>query len=82
MYPACRDVQENANELRIMLCREKRSGTRSGTSVIAACGAPSALSALYAVFPHVSLHSLLVYTTGLHFIVTVQLQLCNCTASP
>ncbi len=29
---------ENANELRIMLCREKRSGTRTGTSVIAACG--------------------------------------------
>ena len=34
----CRDVLENANELRIMLCREKRSGTRTGTSVIAACG--------------------------------------------
>ncbi|CAK0746273.1 hypothetical protein CVIRNUC_001679 [Coccomyxa viridis] len=32
------DVLENANELRIMLCREKRSGTRTGTSVIAACG--------------------------------------------
>ena len=31
---------ENSNELRIMLCREKRSGTRTGTSVIAACGKP------------------------------------------
>lgn len=34
-----RDVLENATELRLMLCREKRSGTRVGTSVIAACGA-------------------------------------------
>ncbi|BDA41887.1 hypothetical protein COCOBI_02-6850 [Coccomyxa sp. Obi] len=32
------DVLENATELRLMLCREKRSGTRVGTSVIAACG--------------------------------------------
>ena len=38
MSCAIRDVLENAKELRLMLCREKRSGTRVGTSVIAACG--------------------------------------------
>ena len=36
----CREVLEGATELRLMLCREKRTGTRVGTSVIAACGAP------------------------------------------
>ena len=39
----CREVLEGATELRLMLCREKRTGTRVGTSVIAACGAPGAL---------------------------------------
>ena len=34
----CRDVLEGANELRLMLCREKFQGTKKGTSVIAACG--------------------------------------------
>ncbi|KAK9822175.1 hypothetical protein WJX81_006438 [Elliptochloris bilobata] len=32
------EVLEGATELRLMLCREKRTGTRVGTSVIAACG--------------------------------------------
>lgn len=32
------EVLEESRELRIMLCREKRTGTRVGTSVIAACG--------------------------------------------
>ena len=36
----CREVLEESRELRIMLCREKRTGTRVGTSVIAACGEP------------------------------------------
>ena len=39
----CREVLEGATELRLMLCREKRTGTRVGTSVIAACGAPRSL---------------------------------------
>ena len=34
-----RDVLESSKELRLMLCRERRTGTRVGTSVIAACGA-------------------------------------------
>jgi hypothetical protein len=34
----CREVLEGANELRIMLCKEKFNGTKKGTSVIAACG--------------------------------------------
>ncbi len=34
----CREVLEGATELRLMLCREKRTGTRVGTSVVAACG--------------------------------------------
>ncbi|KAK9803657.1 hypothetical protein WJX72_009039 [[Myrmecia] bisecta] len=32
------EVLEESKELRIMLCREKRTGSRVGTSVIAACG--------------------------------------------
>lgn len=40
MESVCREVLEGATELRLMLCREKRTGTRVGTSVIAACGAP------------------------------------------
>jgi hypothetical protein len=39
---ACREVLEGANELRVMLCRDKivqgGSGPKRGTSVIAACG--------------------------------------------
>jgi hypothetical protein len=39
----CRDVLDGANELRVMLCRDKMvqssSGQKRGTSVIAACGA-------------------------------------------
>lgn len=42
MPSACRDVLEGANELRVMLCRDKLvqsgSGQKRGTSVIAACG--------------------------------------------
>jgi hypothetical protein len=33
-----RELLEGANELRLMLCREKIQGTKKGTSVIAACG--------------------------------------------
>ena len=36
---ACSEVLEGATELRIMLCKEKRSGGNLGTSVVAACGA-------------------------------------------
>lgn len=32
------EVAEEANELRIMLCRERYQGNKRGTSVIAACG--------------------------------------------
>eukprot|EP00887_Chlorella_sp_A99_P002540 scaffold6.g2540.t1 len=32
------EVLESASELRIMLCREKRSGDKVGTSIVAACG--------------------------------------------
>jgi len=32
------DVLDNSNELRILLCRDKNTGTKKGTSVIAACG--------------------------------------------
>ncbi|KAG1672621.1 hypothetical protein FOA52_002101 [Chlamydomonas sp. UWO 241] len=32
------EVLEGANELRILLCREKNTGTKKGTSVLAACG--------------------------------------------
>jgi len=32
------ELLEGANELRLMLCREKFQGTKRGTSVIAACG--------------------------------------------
>lgn len=32
------DVLGGANELRLMLCREKKHGARVGTSVVAACG--------------------------------------------
>eukprot|EP00884_Botryococcus_braunii_P020982 jgi/Botrbrau1/7568/Bobra.0159s0018.1 len=32
------DVLDGANELRLMLCREKKNGQRVGTSVVAACG--------------------------------------------
>jgi hypothetical protein len=32
-------VLEGATEVRIMLCKEKRSGGNTGTSVVAACGA-------------------------------------------
>ena len=37
-FPGCRELLDNANELRLMLCREKYQGTKRGTSVIAACG--------------------------------------------
>jgi hypothetical protein len=36
-----REVLEGSNELRLMLCREKHTGNRVGTSVISACGASS-----------------------------------------
>ncbi len=38
----CSEVLEGASELRIMLCKEKRSGSSVGTSVVAACGAQPA----------------------------------------
>ena len=34
----CREVLEESRELRIVLCREKRSGSRVGSAVVAACG--------------------------------------------
>lgn len=44
----CREVLENANELRVMLCKDKlmtsNSGTQKrGTTVLAACGRWSSL---------------------------------------
>lgn len=42
--PNCREVLEGCNELRLMLCREKFQGNKRGTSVIAACGEPDAVS--------------------------------------
>lgn len=37
----CSEILEGSSELRIMLCKEKRSPTSSriGSSVVAACGA-------------------------------------------
>jgi hypothetical protein len=44
----CSEVLEGANELRVMLCRDKLvqsgSGLKRGTSVIAACGEQSSNS--------------------------------------
>ena len=33
------EILEGAKELRIMLCRQRQTGSKTGTSVIAACGA-------------------------------------------
>lgn len=37
----CSEVLEGSKELRIVLCRDKRSGTQHRTSVVAACGTPT-----------------------------------------
>ena len=34
----CREVLEESRELRIVLCRPKISGSRTGSAVVAACG--------------------------------------------
>ena len=55
----CRDVLDGSNELRIMLCKDKLvptgTGSKRGTSVIAACGeAAGALPAPSAALPQPS----------------------------
>lgn len=41
MAAGCSDVLEGANELRLMLCKEKRNAATGavGQSIVAACGA-------------------------------------------
>ncbi len=38
IFLVCREVLEESRELRIVLCRPKISGSRTGSAVVAACG--------------------------------------------